>query len=151
MKITKQDLNKFFKTKESCSGFEENIGDKIDFIIHEIFSDIDWWAWSDDAPEGGMGTLTYDDKFINIYIKKMSNKKCIKARLEDGTEFIVEQQIPITWLYANDYLLEYDECINRYENFVAKKKAKKKTNKSKLISSIKSKLTKEEIEVLGLK
>ncbi len=158
MKVTKEDIVEFARRKVALNEIEQKIIDRIDEVIRGIFSAFDkklqtWYF--DNAHEGEVGNLNDAMGFFSIkYVTEPYLSKNAVILLKDGSEWGLEYEFPICWLYENFS----DELENGIEAYKIKKEAEKakakqaaatkKNTREQLLKTAMSKLTKEELKAI---
>jgi hypothetical protein len=153
--LTQENLNNYLEAKKNYQQNKDLLVNEVDRVIKVLAK---FWGgkyhywWFCGAAEGEVGELkvfNWTDDYINV---EFDNMNTLKWELLDG--------ISVKYLFMSDEDIIRDcEAMQRLALERAKKEIQKKekqkqaltTKKAKLLDSIKSKLSKEELKVLSLK
>ena len=155
-KLTKEDLDFYKEAETRYEALKSNIVDRIDEILKFSFktfgSKLEYWYF-DGAEEGEIGPLKIDTEWGDVHGMVMKPYFTMVILLEDGSEWGIEDGIPIKWL-TEDYQDEIVKGKKLYEKKQEEKKAKEKARREKkkdIAAQAKTKLSKAELKALGVK
>lgn len=124
------------------------IEDRCDYIVNYIFDKYNFSSnwWFPDAEPGSLGNFfqNHDEDFVSIELNSIVHMKIL---LRGGKECDLKNHFPTRWLFE-DFEEEFLSGKKFYEDKLMKKSGKTKSKKAYLIASIKSKLTKEELQII---
>lgn len=160
--ITHNLVNEWQALKSKASALEDDIEQRIDYIIRFWFATfdakLDTWYFVD-ANEGEVGNLSYhmnDEEISSIHVEmKSGNFKDDEYIIDKfGNEWGWESSIPTRWLFENfeqeiiggKKLFEEKEIARKAKQ--KEKSAQKKLKDKALADAAKSKLSKEELAAL---
>jgi hypothetical protein len=159
MKYTKKELEAYSKALDNVKSLSVKMDERVEEIIEIIYNSFgnklrDWWFPSDDTDTAG--SISADA--IQALVK--NNNTDIGIEYEsDGTDYnpMYTNGWNYSWSFPAKWLLWTDEQIENFiKNDIEKDKEEKselevaKKEKDKLRKAVLGKLTKEEIEVLGI-
>lgn len=167
MKVLPKDI---FERKEQIleelSPINQAIEDRIDYIIKTVwktfgFTLVTWYI--DDANEGEVGDiddLIYESSIeldgIAYDCRDRNHRKVPFDIMINDRRYDLRQELPYEWLFKDFELelIEGKKFLSEREEAVAKNREAKKLEKEKAkktaLESAKSKLSKEELQALGL-
>lgn len=158
--ITPELVMKWENAVKQASKLEDEITDRIDYILHFWFSTfgakLEWWYF-DGAEEGEVGDIKINmDTIWNFYVEVKNYPDNDMSIIDkDGDVYSWQSEIPTRWLYDDNFEEEIVEGKAEFERReaerLAKKKqrtAEKKAQDSKLAEAAKKKLSKEELAAL---
>ena len=161
--ITENEVTTWQDLRHQAAVSESGIVNRLDYIVHRCFYEFEGilaeWYFNG-AVKGEVGDLGQNLGRTTIsgiiFEAETDPSQEMIILLKDGSEFELDAELPISWLYE-DFETELIEGKKAYEEKIARKKAATKTNKTKrdakkaaAIESAKTKLTEEEKKALGL-
>ncbi len=154
--ITAELINKVHSLNKEVGQLEDQITDRINYIIAFLFEGKTYNWWFEGAEEGEVGDIWRHYHGHEIWIITDPAPR-ISFIDKDGNDWEFEGSIPDRWLFE-DFENEIIEGKKLFEERKAKRnierlrlKEQNKKEKKQFIESAKKKLSKEELKALGVK
>jgi len=154
-RITAELINKTRSLKKEADQLEDQITDRIAYIVAFLFEEKAYNWWFDGAEEGEVGDIWKHYYANEIWIITDPELK-ISIIDKNGNDWKFEGSIPDRWLFE-DFENEIIEGKKLFQERKAKRNIERlhleeqnKKEKKQLIESAKKKLSKEELKALGV-
>lgn len=161
--ITKQLVEQWKTVSQQAGVFEDQIVNRIDYIVKTIFKTFDqkleyWYFYG--AGEGEVGTLRINDDYFSVITELGRNRnrdydsQQMVILLKDGSEWGFDGSYPTRWLFE-DFEKELIDGKKKFEEKeIARKLKQKEISAAKeqedesLIEAAKKKLSKKELAAI---
>jgi hypothetical protein len=154
--LAHNDIDLWKKSKQETKKLADKIINRIDEIIKYIhkISKIKIYTWYFyGAGEGSIGEIKINDTYVSVEKEFNNNRSEYLISYKKSTIDIVES-FPVEWLYDDSYKKIIEDGRKSYLEKEKSKELKRKENnknKEQKLKKVKSKLTKEELRLLGIK